>query len=131
MFIDVFEGGGTVTRQEIEDRLMKGDPPIDAREEYFATTSPRDILIRILNNLRLRALEEKDAESMYRYVDTILTLNPDDGDYRAMRFEIGAFTKRLDQARTDADWLLDKTIDHQPMLRRINLGDTAVMPLEA
>lgn len=43
---------------------------------------------------------------MYRYVDTILTLNPEDGGYRAMRFEIGAFTKRLDQARADAAWLV-------------------------
>ena len=87
---------------------MKGAPPIDARDEYFATTSPRDILIRILNNLRLRALEEKDVDAMYRYVDTILTLDPDAADYRAMRFEICAFSKRIEQARADAEWLLDK-----------------------
>lgn len=103
--IDVFDGGITLTRQEAEERVFKnsGRP---AREEHFATAKPRDILIRMLSNLLRRAQEEKDAESMYRYVDTILTLNPEDGDYRAMRFEIGAFTKRLDQARADADWLV-------------------------
>ena len=104
--IDVFEGGVTVTRQEIEERLFKSNPPIIARDEHFVTIKSRDILIRILNNLRLQALEENDAEGMYRYVDTILTLNSEDGDYRAMRFEIGAFTKRIDQARADADWLV-------------------------
>ena len=106
VMIDVFEGGGTITRQEIEERLFKSDRPIVARDEHFATAKPRDILIRMLSNLLGSAQEEKDAEAMYRYVDTILTLNSDDGDYRAMRFEIGAFTKRLDQARADGDWLM-------------------------
>lgn len=94
-----------MTRKEAEERVFKnsGRP---AREEHFATAKPRDILIRMLSNLLRRAQDEKDAESMYRYVDTILTLNPEDGDYRAMRLEIGAFTKRLDQARADADWLV-------------------------
>ena len=106
VMIDVFEGGGTITRQEVEERLFKSERPIVARDEHFATAKPRDILIRMLSNLLGSAQEEKDAEAMYRYVDTILTLNPDDGDYRAMRFEIGAFTKRLDQARADGDWLM-------------------------
>lgn len=103
--IDVFEGGTALTRQEAEELVFKnsGRP---AREEHFATARPRDILIRMISNLLRRAQEEKDAESMYRYVDTILTLKPDDGDYRAMRFEIAAFTKRLDQARADAAWLI-------------------------
>lgn len=103
--IDVFDGGIALTRKEAEERVFKnsGRP---AREEHFATAKPRDILIRMLSNLLRRAQDEKDAESMYRYVDTILTLNPEDGDYRAMRLEIGAFTKRLDQARADADWLV-------------------------
>ncbi len=105
VLIDVFEGGGTMTRQEAEERIFKNSGRV-VRDEHFATTKPRDILIRMLSNLLRRAQDEKDAESMYRYVDTILTLNPDDGDYRAMRFEIGAFTKRIDQARADADWLV-------------------------
>ena len=103
--IDVFEGGITLTRPEAEERVLKNSLR-PAREEHFATAKPRDILIRIMSNLLRRAQDEKDAEAMYRYVDTILSLNPDDGDYRAMRLEIGAFTKRLDQARADADWLL-------------------------
>ncbi len=105
VLVDVFEGGGTMTRKEAEERLFKLNGRV-VRDEHFATTKPRDILIRMLSNLLRSAQEEKDAEGMYRYVDTILTLNPDDGDYRAMRFEIGAFTKRIDQARADADWLI-------------------------
>lgn len=103
--IDVFEGGVSMTRPEAEEKLFKVNGRV-AKDEHFVTAKPRDILIRMLSNLLRRAQDEKDAEAMYRYVDTILTLNPDDGDYRAMRFEIGAFTKRLDQARADADWLV-------------------------
>jgi len=36
------------------------------------------------------------------------TLDPDAADYRAMRFEICAFSKRIEQALADAEWLLDK-----------------------
>lgn len=103
--IDVFEGGVSMTRPEAEEKLFKSNGRV-AKDEHFATAKPRDILIRMLSNLLRRAQDEKDAEAMYRYVDTILTLNPEDGDYRAMRFEIGAFTKRIDQARADADWLV-------------------------
>ena len=106
VLIDVFEGGVTITRQEVEERLFKSERPIVARDEHFATAKPRDILIRMLSNLLRSAEAEKDFEGMYHHVDTILTLNPDDGDYRAMRFEIGAFTKRIDQARIDGDWLM-------------------------
>lgn len=103
--IDVFEGGVSMTRPEAEEKLFKSNGRV-ARDEHFVTAKPRDILIRMLSNLLRRAQDEKDAEAMYRYVDTILTLNPEDGDYRAMRFEIAAFTKRIDQARADADWLI-------------------------
>lgn len=103
--IDVFEGGVSMTRPEAEEKLFKSNGRV-ARDEHFVTAKPRDILIRMLSNLLRRAQDEKDAEAMYRYVDTILTLKDDDGDYRAMRFEIAAFTKRIDQARTDADWLI-------------------------
>ena len=106
VLIDVFEGGDTITRQGVEERLFKGEPPIVARNEHFATAKRRDILIRMLSNLLRSAEAEKDFDGMYHHVDTILTLNPDDSDYRAMRFEIGAFTKRIDQARIDGDWLM-------------------------
>lgn len=105
VLIDVFEGGVTMTRQEAEEKIFQNNGRV-VRDEHFATAKPRDILIRMLSNLLRRAQDEKDAEAMFRYVDTILTLNPDDGDYRAMRFEIAAFTKRVDQARADADWLI-------------------------
>ena len=95
-----------MTRQEAEERLFKINGRV-ARDEHFATTKPRDILIRMLSNLLRSAEAEKDFDGMYHHVDTILTLNPDDSDYRAMRFEIGAFTKRIDQARIDGDWLMN------------------------
>lgn len=105
--IDVFEGGEFLTRAKAEERVFENTNR-PAREEHFVTAKRRDILIRVMSNLLRGAQNEKDVDSMYRYVDTILTLDPDAADYRAMRFEICAFSKRLEQARTDADWLLDK-----------------------
>ncbi len=105
--IDVFEGGESLSRKQAEERVFQnsGRP---ARDEHFATAKKRDILTRVLSNLLRRAQDEKDAEAMYRYVDTILTLTPDAADYHAMRFELCAFSKRIEQSLADADWLLDK-----------------------
>lgn len=103
--IDVFEAGEPLSRQQAEEMVFKntGRP---ARDEHFVTAKRRDILLRVLSNLLRRAQDEKDAEAMYRYCETILTLTPDAADYRAMRFELGAFTKRIEQSLADADWLL-------------------------
>ena len=100
-----------MTRQEIEERLIEGKRPIVARDEHFATAKPRDILVRVITNLMGRATEDRDIEAMYRYCDTILSLNPTSAEHRAMRFEISAITKRLDQARADADWLIKQQPD--------------------
>jgi regulator of sirC expression with transglutaminase-like and TPR domain len=103
--IDVFEGGTQLTREEAEQLVFKntGRP---ARDEHFVTAKSRDILIRVTSNLLGRATQERDVEAMYRYCDTILSLNSTSAEHRAMRFEIGFFTKRLDQARADGDWLM-------------------------
>ena len=108
--IDVFEGGVLLTRQEAEEQVFKntGRP---ARDEYFVTAKPRDILVRVMSNLLGRAQQDRDIEAMFHYCDTILTLNPTSAEHRAMRFEISAFTKRLDQARADADWLIKQQPD--------------------
>lgn len=105
--IDVFEGGEFLSREQAVERVFKnsGRP---ARDEHFVTTKRRDILIRVLSNLLRRAQDEQDAEGLFRYVDTILTLNPELPDYHAMRFEICVFTKRVEQALADADWLREK-----------------------
>ncbi len=105
--IDVFEGGESLSRQQAEEQVFKntGRP---ARDEHFVTAKKRDILARVLTNLLRRAQEEKESEAMYRYCDTILTLDPDSAEQRAMRFEIAVFTKRVEQALSDAEWLLDK-----------------------
>jgi regulator of sirC expression with transglutaminase-like and TPR domain len=103
--IDVFEGGTLLSREQAEQLVFKNTGRV-ARNEHFATAKPRDILIRVIGNLMGRAQQERDVEAMYRYCDTTLVLNPTSAEHRAMRFEISFFTKRLDQARADGDWLI-------------------------
>ena len=105
--IDVFDGGEPLSRKKAEEQVFQntGRP---ARDEHFASAKRSDILTRVLSNLLRRAQDEKDVEAMYRYVDTILTLDANSADYRALRFELCAFSKRTEQARADAEWLLDK-----------------------
>jgi regulator of sirC expression with transglutaminase-like and TPR domain len=103
--IDVFDGGTNLSKADAEQRVFQatGRP---ARDEHFATAKPRDILLRVLSNLLRRAQDERDVESMYRYCDTMLSLDPESAERRAMHFELSAFTRRIDQARADAAWLI-------------------------
>ncbi len=120
--IDVFDGGQNLSRKQAEELVfrMSGRP---ARDEHFVTAKPRDILSRVLSNLLGRARNERDAEAMYRYSDTLLTLDPDNPDHRANRFEICVFTKRNEQALADADWLLEKRPEGANLTRIESLRD--------
>jgi serine protease Do len=88
--IDVFEGGKPTTRR------------------YFETATKRAIVLRMLHNLLAVAHSESDTTSMLRYLDTLIDLETDPHEERWTRAWIHAHAGRLDAARADLDWLIEK-----------------------
>jgi regulator of sirC expression with transglutaminase-like and TPR domain len=106
-FIDVYEGGRTLSRADVE-KLVRQVTGQAVQEEDLAPMNKKAILIRMLHNL-MRA-SQRDLKAALRYLDTILALAPDSGQERLMR--AGARYQSGDRKGSleDVDWLLD----HQP-----------------
>lgn len=110
--IDVFNRGAVLTRDEAAQRVAESTGrPI--RDDDLATTTKKAVIIRMLHNLFGIARDETDAESMLRYVDTIVKLDPEAAQPgtatdRWLRAVLHFQTDRIAEARVDVGWLLEK-----------------------
>ena len=104
-WIDVFERGKRLTREELAKRYREqtGEPLNDSHLE--ASTS-REILSRMLNNLLSIAIQEKDAQSMLRYLDAMLAIRPDSARSHFLRMLTARQLNDVEIAKRDARWLL-------------------------
>jgi regulator of sirC expression with transglutaminase-like and TPR domain len=78
--LDPFRGGRVLTQddcREILERLSGGSMPFDPR--LLRPAGPRQILARMLNNLRGIHLHRGDLERTLAALDRLLILDPDDG----------------------------------------------------
>jgi regulator of sirC expression with transglutaminase-like and TPR domain len=107
--IDVYEGGKPLSRADAERKVqaMTGGP---LKEEHLATVDKRAIVVRMLHNLSGIARKEEDAKRLLRYVDAILTVDPDEAEDRMLRTLLRAHLGDRAGAIADADWLLE----HEP-----------------
>jgi regulator of sirC expression with transglutaminase-like and TPR domain len=107
--IDVYEGGQPLTREEAAKKV-RDFTRRPLREEHLAAVSKRAILVRMLHNLRNVAEGEKDKDAMLRYVNAIVTVDPDAAQERGMRMLLLYQAGDREGALQDADWLLE----HKP-----------------
>ena len=110
VLIDVFDRGRELTRGDAA-RLVRehaGTPLVDA---HLRPVSDREIVLRILANLLAVAQRRQDQESMLRYLDARLALDPDSVQDRGMRAVVRFETGRRGAAVSDLDWFLDNRPD--------------------
>ncbi len=108
-WIDVFDRGKRLSRDDLARRLAETSGEILA-ERHLEVSSTRSILSRMLNNLLAIAIRENDTPAMLRYLDAMLTVDPESSRSRVLRMLTARRLNRLDQSLTDARWLLE----HQP-----------------
>jgi regulator of sirC expression with transglutaminase-like and TPR domain len=109
-FIDVYERGGQMT----VDEAKKKGAEFAGREigdEFLKPVTKKAIITRMLNNLLNVARGEKDVEAGLRYLDGILTLQPDDGQSRVMRAGIYLSKGMKTEGLADIDYLIEHPID--------------------
>lgn len=107
--IDVFNEASRLHRDDALQQIKSATGRAD--ESFLASQNKRDIAVRMLRNLMGIAQNEKKPEEMLRYVDTMLAIAPDSGQNRFYRGVLRMQTGRLDAAKADVDWLLDKKPD--------------------
>jgi serine protease Do len=107
--IDVFAGGQPLSQAEARQRIELATQRA-AKDEDFAAVHKKSIIVRMLHNLLGTTQGDGDVKHALRYLDPILTLEPDSAGDRllraAARFQNGDRPGSLE----DVDWILE----HQP-----------------
>jgi regulator of sirC expression with transglutaminase-like and TPR domain len=105
--IDVYEGGKPLTEKDADKIVQKftGEP---LKQEQLTAVTKQAIILRMLHNLLRVAQEEHDRDGMLRYLDAIMTVDPDAHEERwaraVFRFQAG----QREGALADVDWLLER-----------------------
>lgn len=107
IWIDVFEAGERLTREDLAKRLKK-QSGMDLAERHLTVASSREILARMLGNLEGIASREQDAPAMLRYLSGILTVTPGATRDRVLRMVTAERLGRREMALADARWLLEE-----------------------
>ncbi len=107
--IDVYEGGQTLSRDEAARKVLDITGR-RLRDEHLAAIRKRAIIVRMLHNLLNVARDEKDSDGMLRYVNAIVTVDPEAAAERGLRAGLRYQAGDRPGALQDVDWLLE----HQP-----------------
>jgi serine protease Do len=105
--IDPFDRGSKLSREEAVALVERSTGrPFD--EEFLRSQTPKEILTRMLTNLMGASQKAGDAENMLRYVETIVSLDAENAEFRWFRAVLRYQTERHTEAFEDTTWLLDK-----------------------
>ena len=113
--VDVFNNAEPLTlaeaRTTIRSRLNGQVDEVEfdrLTKSFLEAAPPKAILLRMLSNLRSVAEEDGDLDSILRYLDTALVIDPDSLESRARRIDIRMRSGRIPEALLDIDWMLEK-----------------------
>ncbi len=79
VFVDPFHGGNILSHSELQELLdgMYGGR-LEVQPEYLSAVSNRQIVQRMLNNIKLIYANRQDLQRCLRVVERLVILNPDD-----------------------------------------------------
>ncbi|MGI9241587.1 MAG: tetratricopeptide repeat protein, partial [Verrucomicrobiales bacterium] len=104
--IDVF-GGGTFVSDEEAAEIAGLIPALGESTDQYDISSEREIITRMLVNLKAISIEEQQPLQALRYVNLILALNPDDPSERLSRALLHAQADEPALAIPDLDWIFE------------------------
>ena len=115
ILVDVFENAEPLTLETARTMIrVRLNGQVDKEETerlietFLEAATPKAILLRMLSNLRGAAEEDRDLDSILRYLDTALVIQPDSLETRARRIDMRIRSGRISEALVDIDWMLDK-----------------------
>ena len=107
--IDPFERGKRITQKEAERQVeLATRRKVDPR--FFVAQTRKAIIERMLRNLMGVAADNKDAEGLLRYLETILVLAPDSVRDRWGRAVLHFQTGRLTESLADVEFVLQHPV---------------------
>ncbi|MEA5551386.1 SirB1 family protein [Anabaena cylindrica UHCC 0172] len=105
IFVDAFNGGEVMFAQDCQERLSQiYQQSVTLQPEFLAAVSNRQILARILTNLKYIYLKQQDSERSLAAVERILLLFPgvslEVRDRGLLYYKLGQFTQAIDDLQS-------------------------------
>ncbi|WP_414529201.1 SirB1 family protein [Nodularia chucula] len=132
IFVDAFNGGEVMFAEDCENQLSQVfQQPVSLRPEFLAPVSNRQILARMLNNLKYIYLKEQNLAKTLAAVERVLLLFPEMilevRDRGLLYYQLGQYAQAVDNLQT----YLDKVPDAEDavVIRRLlaELGNDWLM----
>lgn len=104
--IDVFEGAKFLTRKEAGE-IVLNFARIPMQDIHLEPVDNRAIIVRMLRNLVGVSNDNEPPETVLRYLNTLILLQPDSPQERLNRALMHMRLKKNEKAKEDIRWLLD------------------------
>lgn len=106
-WIDVFDRGRRLSRADLAQRLAETTGE-ELAERHLEVAPAQAIVTRMLNNLLAIAARDEDTPAMLRYLDAMLTIDPESARSRLLRMLTAHRLNRSEVALMDGRWLVTR-----------------------
>ncbi|WP_017653712.1 SirB1 family protein [Fortiea contorta] len=122
IFVDAFNRGEVMFAEDCQERLEQMfQQPVELKPEFLATVSHRQLLARILSNLKYIYLKQQKLEKTLAAVERILLLFPGMGlelrDRGLIYYQLGHYPQAVDDLQSYLAKIPDA--DDAAMIRRL------------
>ena len=104
--IDVYEGAKLLTRKDAGE-IIRNIAGIPLQDAHLEPVDNRAIIVRMLRNLIGVSNDKEPPETVLRYLNTLILLQPDSPQERLNRALMHMRLKKNEKAKEDVRWLLD------------------------
>ena len=108
VIIDPFNGGKILEAKDLRDMLLKfSDAGTELMPEYYEAITDREILVRLLSNIKVRCLKVSDLGQAINILSRLVMIDPKNIQHH---YELGmllAHVEQTDQARKRLVYCLD------------------------
>lgn len=105
--IDPFDRGRKLSEAEAIE-LVEENIGGEWAAPSFEAQQPRQIILRMLQNLIRAAGSKQEHEACLRYVEAILAINPESPEHRLLKAMLCLNTGRIAEGITETDWVLER-----------------------
>jgi regulator of sirC expression with transglutaminase-like and TPR domain len=104
--IDVYDGAKLLTRKDAGE-IVRNIAGIPLQDAHLDPVDNRAIIVRMLRNLIGVSNDKEPPETVLRYLNTLILLQPDSPQERLNRALMHMRLKKNEKAKEDVRWLLD------------------------
>jgi len=123
VIMDPFHGGKILTARDLREMIQKmSGPAATLKQNHYAALSDRAILVRLLNNIKIRCLKVSDISHAINILFRLTLIDPDKVEHKYELGMLQAHAGRLEEGRETLQnclMLIDQVAENELMKQQI------------